>query len=636
MSTPRLLGGRYEVHELIGRGGMAQVHRGVDTRLERPVAVKVLRSDLARDPTFLARFRREAQAAAGLNHPAVVAIYDSGEDVDEALGVLDASVVPYIVMEVVEGETLRERLRRTGPLEPAEAARVTEGVLSALAAAHRSGIVHRDVKPANVMLTDGGQVKVMDFGIARALADSAATMTQTQAVVGTAQYLSPEQAQGQHVDARSDLYSTGCLLYELLTGRPPFRGDSPVAVAFQHVTEPPQPPSTHRAGIDRPFDEVTVHALAKDRERRYPSAEQFRADLVAARTGRPVSEAATRSLSAAAPGTRPTPGTTDVATAVVRPVHHGGAPGADPYGARPAPGPGAPAGDTALLDRDRVVGRREPDRPRRRRSGTAVVLTLVAVLALVVGLVAARELLGPGGSVTVPTVAGLEIGPAQAAVTARGLLVQVAEVTDPSVAPGRVVRSAPGAGTSVPSGSSVRLDVSTGPGQVAVPQVAGRTQEEATSALAAVGLSVTTIRQVDVADQPAGRVVATEPSVGSVVAPTQGITLDVATGKVPVPDVVGRHYSVAQSTLGQQGLKVVVQEVDSDQLEGTVLSQDPPASSVVDVGSRVTLRIARRQAATPTPTPTATPTATSAPTPTPSATPTPTPTPDPTRTKRRP
>ena len=445
MSTPRLLGGRYEVHELIGRGGMAQVHRGVDTRLERPVAVKVLRSDLARDPTFLARFRREAQAAAGLNHPAVVAIYDSGEDVDEDLGVLDASVVPYIVMEVVEGETLRDRLRRTGPLEPAEAARVTEGVLSALASAHRSGIVHRDVKPANVMLTDAGQVKVMDFGIARALADSAATMTQTQAVVGTAQYLSPEQAQGQPVDARSDLYSTGCLLYELLTGRPPFRGDSPVAVAFQHVTEPPRPPSAHRPGIDRAYDAVTVHALAKDRERRYRDAEAFRGDLVAARTGRPVSVAAARSLSLSPrpAATTPPSGSPDDPTAGLgtRPlVRPGGAVGLlDAPAAPPRPA----RDDTTSYGDPLAIGRRVPDRPRRRRSGTAVVLTLVAVLALVVGLFAARELLGRSGSATVPTVVGQELGPAQAAVTARGLLVQVAEVTDPSLAPGRVVRSSP-------------------------------------------------------------------------------------------------------------------------------------------------------------------------------------------------
>jgi len=239
-SATRLLGGRYQVGALIGRGGMAEVHAGHDTRLGRTVAIKMLRSDLARDPMFLARFRREAQSAAGLNHPAIVAVYDSGEDEDtDSSGATIA--LPYIVMEYVEGRTLREILNDTTVMDPAEAARVTEGVLDALSYSHRMGIVHRDIKPANVMLTPAGEVKVMDFGIARAIADTAATMTQTQSVIGTAQYLSPEQAQGKQVDARSDLYSAGCLLYELLTGRTPFVGDSPVSVAYQHVGQAPQP-----------------------------------------------------------------------------------------------------------------------------------------------------------------------------------------------------------------------------------------------------------------------------------------------------------------------------------------------------------------------------------------------------------
>ena len=243
MTAPRLLGGRYEVGELIGRGGMAEVHLGHDTRLDRDVAIKLLRSDLARDANFLTRFRREAQAAGGLSHPEIVAIYDSGEETSTESG--GATVpLPYIVMEYVDGETLRAKVMREHVVAPAEAATIVEGVLSALAYSHRMGIVHRDIKPANVMITRTGDVKVMDFGIARAVADTSATMTQTQAVIGTAQYLSPEQAQGLQVDARSDLYSTGCLLFELLTGRPPFLGESPVSVAYQHVGEPPQPPSS--------------------------------------------------------------------------------------------------------------------------------------------------------------------------------------------------------------------------------------------------------------------------------------------------------------------------------------------------------------------------------------------------------
>ena len=231
---PRVLGNRYEVGDLLGRGGMAEVHIGRDTRLGRVVAIKLLRVDLARDATFQARFRREAQSAAALNHPAIVAVYDTGEEqVVEAGG--SSVALPYIVMEYVEGRTLRELMHDGSPLDVDTALEVTARVLSALEYSHRAGIVHRDIKPANVMMTTTGDVKVMDFGIARALADASSTMTQTQAVIGTAQYLSPEQARGETVDARSDLYSAGCLLYEVLTGRPPFVADSPVAVAYQHV-----------------------------------------------------------------------------------------------------------------------------------------------------------------------------------------------------------------------------------------------------------------------------------------------------------------------------------------------------------------------------------------------------------------
>ncbi|WP_130014847.1 protein kinase domain-containing protein, partial [Serinicoccus sediminis] len=286
----RVLGGRYELGDLIGRGGMADVHVGHDLRLGRPVAIKVLRTDLARDSSFLARFRREAQSAAGLSHPSIVGVFDSGEEaVTESGG---ATVqVPYIVMELVEGRTLRELLNERRTLDPDEAARITAAVLAALEYAHERGLVHRDIKPANVMVTDGGAVKVMDFGIARAIADTAATMTQTQAVMGTARYLSPEQAQGLDVDGRSDLYSVGCLLYELLTGRTPFQGD-PVSLVYQHLGEPPKAPSTHAARLPEALDAITLHALEKKPEERYQDAAAFRADLNAARADEPVSAAA--------------------------------------------------------------------------------------------------------------------------------------------------------------------------------------------------------------------------------------------------------------------------------------------------------------------------------------------------------
>ena len=293
MTQPRLLGGRYELDGIVGRGGMAEVYRARDIRLDRIVAVKTLREDLARDQTFQARFRREAQSAASLNNPSIVAVYDTGED-DTG-----GSHIPYIVMEYVDGRTLRDLLREDRRLLPERALEITDGVLRALEYSHRSGIVHRDIKPGNVMLTRSGQVKVMDFGIARAVSDTQATMTQTAQVIGTAQYLSPEQARGERVDARSDLYSTGCLLYELLTGRPPFLGDSPVAIAYQHVRENPIPPSRVDPEVPQWADAIVLKAMAKDPRDRYQSAAEMRADMQRALQGMPVAAPRTAAYGAA-------------------------------------------------------------------------------------------------------------------------------------------------------------------------------------------------------------------------------------------------------------------------------------------------------------------------------------------------
>ncbi len=281
-----LVGGRYELGELLGRGGMAEVRKGTDSRLGRVVAVKRLRTDLASDATFQARFRREAQSSASLNHPAIVAVYDTGEETaSDGSGVAQ----PYIVMEYVAGRTLRDILREGRKILPERALEITSGVLSALDYSHRAGIIHRDIKPGNVMLTPSGDVKVMDFGIARAISDASSTMTQTAAVVGTAQYLSPEQARGETVDSRSDVYSAGCLLYELLTGRPPFVGDSPVAVAYQHVREPAVPPSpTTTPSCREAIDAIVMKALAKRVEDRYQSAAAMRSDIERYLAGRPV------------------------------------------------------------------------------------------------------------------------------------------------------------------------------------------------------------------------------------------------------------------------------------------------------------------------------------------------------------
>jgi eukaryotic-like serine/threonine-protein kinase len=278
MTSPQHLSDRYELGDILGFGGMSEVHLARDQRLHRDVAVKVLRADLARDPSFYLRFRREAQNAAALNHPAIVAVYDTGE-AETPNGPL-----PYIVMEYVEGVTLRDIVHTEGPMEPRRAIEVIADACQALNFSHQHGIIHRDVKPANIMISNAGAVKVMDFGIARALAD-ASSVTQTAAVIGTAQYLSPEQARGEKVDARSDVYSLGCVLYEILTGEPPFVGDSPVAVAYQHVREDPVPPSQRHEGISPELDAVVLKALAKNPENRYQSAAEMRSDLVKVHSG---------------------------------------------------------------------------------------------------------------------------------------------------------------------------------------------------------------------------------------------------------------------------------------------------------------------------------------------------------------
>src|SRR6516225_1741342 len=279
MTTPQHLSDRYELGEILGFGGMSEVHLARDVRLHRDVAVKVLRADLARDPSFYLRFRREAQNAAALNHPSIVAVYDTGE-AETATGPL-----PYIVMEYVDGVTLRDIVHTDGPLPAKRAIEIIADACQALNFSHQNGIIHRDVKPANIMINTTNAVKVMDFGIARAIADSGNSVTQTAAVIGTAQYLSPEQARGEPVDARSDVYSLGCVLYEILTGEPPFTGDSPVAVAYQHVREDPVPPSKRHEGISTDLDAVVLKALAKNPEHRYQTAAEMRADLVRVHNG---------------------------------------------------------------------------------------------------------------------------------------------------------------------------------------------------------------------------------------------------------------------------------------------------------------------------------------------------------------
>ena len=383
---PRLLGGRYELGGVLGRGGMAEVRRARDLRLSRDVAVKQLRVDLATDPTFQARFRREAQSSAGLNHPNIVSVYDTGEEPDPATKVS----VPYIVMELVEGHTLREILRTGRQIQPSKALEFAQGVLEALEYSHKAGIVHRDIKPANVMLTPNGTVKVMDFGIARAVADTSATMTQTAAVIGTAQYLSPEQARGETVDSRSDIYSAGCLLYELLVGRPPFQGDSPVSVAYQHVREAPVPPSHLDGMISPAMDAIVLKALSKDPADRYQTAAAMRADIGRLLAGQ------------------------EVRATLPSPVPSGAA---EPTMVHSSPTLPPPAFDTGTQPGARAL---VPE-PKRRKSLWAFLIAL-GVLAASVGMYFLFNPLNRVETVAVPLVAGQRVADARQILTAAGLL----------------------------------------------------------------------------------------------------------------------------------------------------------------------------------------------------------------------
>ena len=628
-ATPQILGGRYEVGELLGRGGMAEVHLGHDTRLSRPVAIKMLRSDLARDPSFLVRFRREAQSAAGLNHASIVAVYDSGEDHAVESGGSRVAI-PYIVMEYVEGQTLRELLNDRSPLEPAEAARITEGVLDALAYSHRMGIVHRDIKPANVMIGKHGEIKVMDFGIARAVADTSATMTQTQAVIGTAQYLSPEQAQGLTVDARSDLYSTGCLLFELLTGRPPFRGDSPVAIAYQHVGEAAPRPSTFNADVDAALDAVVLHALVKDREARYQDAASFRADLQAARLGRPISAAArgTAAGAAGAAGLAAADQTVALDTLTgerTTVLGAGAAAAAAGAGVAAAGGPDSSGevgahGNTATLP---AIGHDPDEEEPRRRRGLGYVLLVLAVLgAIALMAVAGRSLFdnNPNGAptVAVPGVIDMPVATAEAKIRAAGLVPEVQEV--PSTKDeGTVVEQNPQEGEKVQRASKVTLSVSGGPTTTEVPNLTGFTLSEAEQALKNVGLTVGGTEKVNNTRVEKNNVIETDPAAGTSVDVGSAVTLKVSSGKVEVPDVVGMTRDEAASTLSDLGFRNKTTYVESDQPEDTVLKQSIRKGELADYGDQITLTVARPAPPTPTETPTTqAPSTTAAPTETPS------------------
>ncbi|MET8943253.1 Stk1 family PASTA domain-containing Ser/Thr kinase [Streptomyces sp. NPDC004542] len=574
MEEPRRLGGRYELGQVLGRGGMAEVYLAHDTRLGRTVAVKTLRADLARDPSFQARFRREAQSAASLNHPAIVAVYDTGEDY------IDGVSIPYIVMEYVDGSTLRELLHSGRKLLPERAMEMTIGILQGLEYAHRSGIVHRDIKPANVMLTRNGQVKVMDFGIARAMGDAGMTMTQTAAVIGTAQYLSPEQAKGEQVDARSDLYSTGCLLYELLTVRPPFVGDSPVAVAYQHVREEPQPPSVFDPEITPEMDAIVLKALVKDPDYRYQSADEMRADIEACLDGQPVA-----------------------ATAALGSVGYGGYPDEAPTTALRSDA--GPAGATTMLPpmNPDDGGYGYDDRPDRRRqpkkNNTSTVLLVVAGLLVLVGAILIGKWAFPGGdsgndTVQTPNFVDLTQSDAEQRADNVGLKVSIAKKACGK--PAKTVCSQdPTPNTDVKKGDTVTLTVSTGTPKVTVPDVRGIQFDQAEAQLKDKGFEVD--KKVEVSTQTPGVVTAQDPAGGTSKQKGSTITLTVAKAedKATVPDVTDKSCDDAKAQMTANNLVGNCTEVETDDNSkvGKVISTDPQAGTQLSKNSTVQIQIGK-------------------------------------------
>jgi serine/threonine-protein kinase len=505
----QLLGGRYALGEMIGTGGMADVFIGDDTRLNRKVAIKVLRRDLARDPSFVARFRKEALAAGGLNHSGIVSVYDSGEENNS----------PYIVMELITGESLRQLLQK-GLIPQARALEIVEGILQALEYSHKEGIVHRDVKPGNIMITDSGDIKVMDFGIARATDDISATMTNTWNVVGTAQYLSPEQATGEMADGRSDLYSLGCLMYELLTGRPPFTGDTPVSIAYQHVSSPITPASQVKPGLSTDIDRMLEVVLSKDPNNRYQDATAMLADLQRVIKGEPV-------------------------TTKIQKVF-----------------------------------------PRRK-----LISTLSAIVAGVV-LVGAGVFFSSGSStpLTVPNVVGLTEAEARALLG--NFNVNISTAPDPRIPIDRVASQIPLATTNAEKGSSVTLTISSGPGNTTVPTgLVGISLEAARNILTAAGLLIAQTQPVD-SDQAPGVVLSVTPEPGTTITAGSGVVLQIASGNVQVPSLVGVTEIQARTLLVQAGFLVrEIYAYDASQEIGVVLAQAPEAGTTRIIGSAVTITV---------------------------------------------
>ena len=547
------LGDRYDVGQVIGRGGMAEVYEGTDRRLNRRVAIKVLRPDLARDPMFQERFRREAQSAAGLNHPNIVAIYDTGEDLIGE-GATQVSI-PYIVMEYVDGVTLRHMLNNGPRILPERALEVVAGVLAALDYAHRHGIVHRDIKPANIMINSHGDAKVMDFGIARAMSDAATAVTATSAVMGTAQYLSPEQARGESVDARSDIYSTGCVLYELLTSNPPFNGESPVSIAYQHVNEVPKLPSSVDPSIPAALDSIVMTALTKAPANRYQTAAEMRVDIERAMAGLPIATRPNVSAVAA-----------DSSATTVLPITN-------------------QATATTTL----VAEKKQDTKKKWMTVGIATVVS--AALLLFLG----NQFLPSGQDlVTTPNLKSKTVDEAALALAEVGLKVGTeTPQADDNVPKGTIIGQDPAPGELIEAGQAVNLIVSAGKDQVPVPDLTILpTVDDARLALTQAKLLLGRVTPID-SDAPEGTVLEQDPLPNTVVDVGTLISITVSNGKIFIPDVIGMNQTQAKNALVNAGFIVdIVKQADEFLSPGTVISQTPEPDTFALKGSIITLTVA--------------------------------------------
>ena len=589
-----LAGGRYQLGQLIGRGGMAEVHVALDTRLGRTVAVKIMRADLANDDIFLARFRREAHAVAQMNNPNIVNIYDSGEElVSSESG--DTERLPYIVMEYVKGQTLRDIIKVNGALSQRDCEQVLLGVLNALDYSHRMGIIHRDIKPGNIMISEQGVVKVMDFGIARALDDSAATMTQSQGVVGTAQYLSPEQARGETVDMRSDLYSAGCVLYEMLTGRPPFTGDSAVAIAYQHVSEVATPPSAVVPGLPKMWDSICAKAMAKDRQNRYATASEFKTDILTYMNGGVPVAAAFNPLTDLSNMKARKEAERDLPTTPVEPQQQ------PTQAFNPVTGqfeqiPPANGANSAALQ-SRAQQRAAAAKAKKRKK--IIIGSVIAVLA--VALVGAGIVFAMSGApnksaedkVTIPEVCNASTSKdnIKLKLETLGLKMTEKQDTDSTEPEGTCTKMSPDAGSKVAKGSAVKVWFSAGPQSTQVPDVKERSQEEARSILENAGFKVNaTVRTEDSADIAKDMVTKTDPAAGQSVPKGTTITIYVSSGMTTVPsNLVGQSKdSVLQQYEGR--FSFTVEQESSDTVEaGLITRVSPDSGSSIAQGGSITI-----------------------------------------------